>query len=152
MKELCDILDNKQISYDWYVLGSAFKQEDFNEITGWFKENKNVHFMGYKSNVYPYIKQMDYLALLTDREAWGLVITEALILGVPSIVTNFEGIENQIIDKENGIILDMNNNDNSYEKRVQDIISLNNKLKSNIAKKDYSREKIIDYWNKLLEL
>ncbi len=152
MKELCTILDKKKISYDWYVLGSAFKPEDYNEITGWFKENKNVHFLGYKSNVYPYIKQMDYLALLTDREAWGLVITEALILGIPSIVTNFEGVERQITDRKNGIILNMNNDENSYEKRVEDIISLKNELKENVNKEDYNREQILNYWNELLKL
>ena len=97
MKILCDILDKKEIKYDWYVLGTAFDTKTLNEIQGIFKENKNVHFLGYKDNVYPYIKQMDYLALLTDRESWGLVITEALMLGVPVISTNFVGMLPELI-------------------------------------------------------
>lgn len=151
MKQVCDILDNKNISYNWYVLGTSYKKEELDEITGWFKNNNNVHFIGYKDNVYPYIKQMDYLALLTDREAWGLVISEALILGVPCIATNFDGVEKQIIDKENGIILDMENKDNCYEKRIDDIIELKEILKKNVIKKEYSREKIISEWIKILK-
>lgn len=151
MKWLCDALDKNNISYDWYVFGTAFKQEVLQEIQGWFSENKNVHFMGYKDNVYPYIKDMDYLVLLTDREACCLVISESLILGVPCIVSNFFGVEKQIQDKANGIILDMDNIDGTYEKRINDIISLKQILKQNVQQKDYNREKIIEQWNKLLE-
>ena len=151
MKWLCEAFDKNNILYDWYVLGTAFKKETLEEIQGWFCENKNVHFLGYKDNVYPYIKDMDYLVLLTDRESWGLVITEALILDVPCIVSNFFGVEKQIQDKINGIILDMDNIDGSYEKRVKDIISLKQLLKENVRQKDYNRERIIEHWNKLLE-
>ncbi len=150
MKQLCDILDEKDIQYDWYVIGNAFKQEVFDEIYNWFKENPKVHFLGYKQNVYPYVKQMDYLALLTDREACNLVITEALMLGVPSIVTNFEGVGKQITDGRNGIILEMTNNNHSYENRINDILLLKDKLKENIAQEDYNKEKVISTWIKLL--
>lgn len=151
MKWLCDALDKNNVLYDWYVLGTAFKKEVLEEIQGWFSNNKNVHFLGYKDNVYPYIKDMDYLVLLTDREACCLVISESLILGVPCVVSNFYGVEKQIKDGLNGIVLDMNNMNESYERRVNDIISSKEVLKENVKKQDYSREKIIEYWNALLE-
>lgn len=150
IKWLCDTLEKNNISYDWYIFGTAFKNEVLEEIQSWFKENKNVHFLGYKNNIYPYMRQMDYLVLLSDRESWGLVITESLILGVPCIVSNFDGVENQIQDRENGIILDMFNTNGSYEERLKDIISLNKILKKNVKKKDYSREEILERWKKLL--
>ena len=112
--------------------------------------NKNVHFLGYKQNVYQYIKQMDYLALLTDRESWGLVITEALILGVPCIATNFAGVEKQIINNENGIIIGMENCNNEYEKKIEDVLNLKKQLKNNIKGKNYNREHIITAWLNLL--
>ena len=31
MKILCNILDKKEIAYDWYVLGSSYKEEEFEE-------------------------------------------------------------------------------------------------------------------------
>lgn len=150
MRWLCDVLDKRNILYDWYVLGTAFKQEELNEIKEWFCNNKNIHFLGYKDNVYPYIKQMDYLALLTDREANCLVISEALILGIPCITTNFEGVEKQIIDKNNGIVLQMINDDNSYENRLNDIILLKENLKNNVRQVNYNRDNIINWWINLL--
>lgn len=152
MKWLCDAFDKNNVEYDWYVLGTAFKKEVLEEIQGGFSENKHVHFLGYKDNVFPYIKDMDYLVLLTDREACCLVISEALILGVPCIVSNFYGVEKQIKDKQNGIILEMNDAEGSYEKRVNDIISLREILKKNVEQKDYNREKVIENWNAFLEL
>lgn len=151
MKWLCDAFEKKNILYDWFVLGTAFKKETSEEIRSWFKGNEHIHFLGYRENVFPYIKNMDYLVLLTDREACCLVISEALILGVPCIVSNFYGVEKQIKDQINGIILDMNNINESYENRINDIISLKEVLKENVEKQDYDREKIIEYWKKLLE-
>ena len=72
-------------------------------------------------------------------------------MGVPCIVSNFFGVEKQIKDKTNGIILDMNNIDGNYEKRVNDIVSLKEILKKNVQQKDYSREKIIEHWKTFLE-
>lgn len=150
MKILCDILEKKEIKYDWYVLGTAFDAKTLNEIQGIFKENQNVHFLGYKDNVYPYIRQMDYLALLTDRESWGLVITEALMLGVPVIATDFIGVKNQIKDRENGIIINMQNINNSYSKSVDDIIRLKESLKEKVRSKQYNKEFIINRWKEIL--
>lgn len=150
MKILCDILNKKKIEYDWFVLGTAFKKETLDEIQGWFKDNNNVHFLGYKDNVYPYIKQMDYLALLTERESWGLVISEALILGIPIIATNFEGVNNQVNNKENGIIIDMQNTNNSYDRNIDDIIQLKETLKENVKNKKYDKEFIIKRWGDIL--
>jgi len=45
----------------------------------------------------------------------------------------------------------MNNSNGSYNERVHDIISLKEILKKNVQKKDYSKEKIIEYWKEFLE-
>lgn len=151
MKWLCDILDRNNVLYDWYVLGTAYKQDTLEEIQGWFKDNNKVHFLGYRDNVYKYIKHMDYLALLTDREAWGLVISEALILGKPCIVTNFDGVEKQIIDNQNGIVLDMDNTNGSYEQRINDIVNQKEIFKYNIKRENYNRDHIIRRWIEIIE-
>ena len=150
IKTLCDVFNSNNIEYDWYILGKAFKKEVYDEITDMFKDNKNVHFLGYQNNVYPFIKQMDYMAILSDREANNLSITEALSVGIPCLVSAFKGVTNQIQDKENGIILDLDNTYENYENRLDDIVKLKNKLKLNVQKKDYSKEYVLDIWKKIL--
>ena len=150
IKTLCDIFEKNKIDYDWYVLGKAFKEDVYKEITGLFANNKNVHFLGYQNNVYPYIKKMDYMAILSDREANNLSITESLILGIPCIVSNFKGVTNQIQDKENGIIFDLNNTEQSYNNKVSDVINLKDKLRENVKNKNYSKEYVLKIWNEML--
>ena len=106
IKALVDIFNKKNIKYTWYVLGAAYTKEAETKIKGLFSKNDNVIFLGYKENPYTYIKEMDYLALLSDIEAWGLVISEALALKIPCIVTEFKEAYSQI-NESNGIILPM---------------------------------------------
>lgn len=150
IKTLCDVFQKKDVKYDWYILGKAFKEETYREITEMFKNNMNVHFLGYQDNVYPYIKQMDYSAILSDREANNLSITESLILGIPCIVSNFNGVTNQIQDKENGIILDLNNTEENYNSRVNDVINLKNILKAHVKSKNNSKEYVLEVWKNML--
>lgn len=149
MKILCEILDSLKINYNWYILGKAYTEEIEKDIKYLFNGNSKVHFLGYISNPYPYLKQMDYLALLSDRESWGLVLTESLILGVPCIVTNFEIVYKQIQDKKNGIILDLKDF-STYQERIDDIIHLKNKLKENIINTTYDMDYVLNEWKQLL--
>ena len=52
------------------------------------------------------MKNAEAVMVLSDYESWSLVITEAKILGIPVIATNTSGAQEQIIDKETGIITD----------------------------------------------
>ena len=61
-------------------------------------------FIGVKENPYPYMKQGDLIAVLSDFESWSLVITEAKILGVPIIATRTSGALEQITNGVNGIL------------------------------------------------
>ena len=51
-----------------------------------------------------------------------MVITEAMILGIPCIASDFDTAYEQIRDGYNGIILSRDNLD-SYKKRINDIIN-----------------------------
>lgn len=150
IKTVCDIFEKNKVEYDWYVLGKAFKEDVYKEITGLFDNNNNIHFLGYQNNVYPYIKQMDYMAILSDREANNLSITEALILGIPCIVSNFNGVTNQIKDMENGIIFDLDNTVQNYDTRVNDVINLKDILKLNVKCGNYSKEYVLEKWKDML--
>ena len=56
----------------------------------------------------------------------GKQLTEAMILGVPCISSDFKVAFEQIKDGKNGIILSMNDTE-SYKDRIEDIIKNKNK-------------------------
>ena len=103
-------------------------------------------------NPFPIVKQMDYLALLSDFESWGLAITEAKILGVPPIVTNFPSAFEQVTDDVDGVIIPLNAY-GLYDKAIDKII--NNKDKYRKALEDFDYEKnnkhIVEQWKQLFE-
>lgn len=100
-------------------------------------------------NPYNIIKQCDYLALLSDDETWGLVLTEAKILKVPCIVSDFEVAYEQIIDNSNGIVLSREDI-NSYNLKIDTILNSKNFLKENLKDFKFSNYNTVKRWYKIL--
>ena len=100
-------LDKKNIEYKWYIIG-----EGEPSIVKQLSQFKNIILLGKQDNPYPYIKNADYLVMLSSREAQCLVMFESLILGTPVIVTDF-GTALETVKENMGFILkkDMSNLD-----------------------------------------
>ncbi len=141
---LCNCLINNNINFKVLVIGKGRSREI--EIKKVFSSIKQVDFVGYKENPFPYVRNADYLVQLSDDESWCNSITEAKILGTPVIVTNFESSKEQITDNFNGIIIDLN--ETNYQKYINLIINLKEKLKNNLKNFNYTNE--IDKWNKII--
>ena len=126
------------------VIGKGRSREI--EIKNSFSAIKQVEFIGYKENPFPYIKSADYLVQLSDDESWCNSITEAKLLGTPVIVTNFESSKEQIQNNVNGIIIDLK--DTNYDKYVAIILNQKHALKENLKNFKYSNE--INKWLQII--
>lgn len=145
------LLKERGIDFKWYIVGSSYYSKIEKDIKKMFKEYKdNFIFLGIKHNPFRILKHCDYLALLSDDETWGMTITEAKILGIPCIITDFDVAFEQITDMENGIILERYNTD-SYANRIDDIINKKKKFKKNLENFEYDITKIINAWLEYLE-
>ena len=127
----------------------------------------NVDFVGKQTNPYPYIKNADFLILFSDFESFGLVITEAKILKVPVLITNFASAFEQIQSDVNGMIFRMNdeeitrqlddnpkNNIIVDKKQIKTLLKNHNKYVDNLEKWEYKSEykkwlDILDSFKKL---
>lgn len=141
---LCQYMEER-IPYELKIVGKGRNKEQ--EIKNWFKNFKNVEFVGYRDNPYNYIKNADYLVQLSDDESWCNSITEAKVLGIPVVVTNFESAKEQIIDEYNGIVVPLQNS--NYEEIVDKMINLKNQLKENL--KEFKYENEISKWLSILK-
>lgn len=145
------LLKERGIDFKWYIVGSSYYSKIEKDIKKMFKEYKdNFIFLGIKHNPFRILKHCDYLALLSDDETWGMTITEAKILGIPCIITDFDVAFEQITDMENGIILERYNTD-SYANRIDDIINNKKKFKKNLENFEYDITKIINAWLEYLK-
>ena len=152
LEEVSNILKNNDIEYDWYILGKSNPYEkEFNEkINKLINENKNIHILGHKDNPYKYMKNVDYVMVISKNETWSLVITEAKILGIPCISTNFDAVYEQIENNVNGYIFDINNLE-TFDKVCKDIKLDKYNVKYNLKKFKYDNEKQLNKWIKLLK-
>ena len=149
--ELARLFKKNNINFKWYIVGGNYYKEIEEEIMEKYREYKdNFVFTGFLDNPFNIIKQCDYLVLLSDDETWGLVITEAKILGVPCIITDFDVAYEQIIDNKTGVILSRDNI-NSYEEKIDQIINNKKVYKENLKDYVWSNEKTIKKWKTILE-
>lgn len=106
--EACKILKEKGIEFKWYSLGMGPLKE---EIEKYINENNlenNFKLLGVKSNPYPFIRDCDIYVQTSRFEGFGIAIAEARMLNKPVVTTRFDAVYNQMIDKKNGLVVDMN--------------------------------------------
>lgn len=132
--EIAKRLKEKNINFKWYMFGfiSEKEKEYYNNLLKEIKENNisdNIIFMGALENPYKYLKDAYINILLSKNEAWGLVVTEAKVLGIPSIVSNNSALKEQIQDGINGYLVDLPELDSDYDNIVNKIELLINDKK-----------------------
>ena len=72
-------------------------------IEDYFPDNRNIHFLGFKNDVTPYINASNLLCLPSYREGFGSVVIESAALGVPALVSDIYGLHDSIIRNKTGL-------------------------------------------------
>lgn len=79
-------------SLDLIIIGSGKLEKKLKELVIKLKLEERVHFLGFKSNPYPYIKNAKLLLLTSTNEGFHGVAVESLILDTPIVSSNSGGI------------------------------------------------------------
>ena len=134
----------------WYWIGSGENLDEAKEFIEKNELTKNVVLLGSKQNPLPYEKQMTLFFLPSRYEGKPMAVTEAQMLSLPCVVTEYASAREQIADGIDGLVLE--NSDEAIYTFLKDLI--NGKidiavLKENVAKKSFSNEETL---RKLYEL
>lgn len=117
------------------------------------ESNSGINYVGFQSDVRPYMLSADALILPSYREGMPNVVLQAGALNIPCIVTNINGCNEIIIDGENGSIVPRKDIDALY--RQMKFYCENRSIVKEMG--DKSRELIVtrfkrqDLWNALLK-
>ena len=106
--EVSAILKQASLEFEWFVIGPG----DATEIMQHASElgvDRNIHFLGTKTNPYPYIKACDIYVQPSRREGKSVSVREAQILCKPVIITRYPTSGSQVVDGVDGIICDLDN-------------------------------------------
>lgn len=87
----------------------GFMEEELYPVSYWvkaeIKHNPGIEFVGYQSDVRPYLLGCDVFVFPSYREGFPNVVMQAGALGLPQIVSDINGCNEIIIDGVNGIII-----------------------------------------------
>lgn len=114
-------------------------------------QNK-VFMEGATANPYAELKNFDILLLPSNSEAFGTVISEAFILGIPVLATRTSASEMSVKDNENGWICE--NNEEGLFYGLKNLIKNPEnveKVKMNLNNYHYDNDYILDRINALFE-
>lgn len=82
--------------------------KDLEDLCRDLRLNDNVFFVGYRTRIASFLKGLDIFVLPSITEGFSLSTVEAMVVGLPVIVTKSGGPEEIIDDPNDGLIVDAN--------------------------------------------
>lgn len=101
------LLKERGVKFHWYVVGGGASAPIEKDIAQYGTRNCFT-LLGAKANPYPYMKAADIYVQTSKFEGYCLTLAEARMLNVPCVTTNFDVVYTQMIDGENGLVVEMN--------------------------------------------
>ena len=137
------------------IVGEGDERQNLINISKDLNIYNNVLFSGFQKDVAKWIKEFDLFVLPTiKREAFGIVLIEAMASRVPVIASRIGGIPEVIIDSKNGLLVSPADS----SELAQAIITLHNDPEKRkrmglagrkIVEEKFSEEKMISEYEKL---
>lgn len=97
-------LKDRGIPFRWHMVGDGVLGEGLRKKAETLDITDCYIFEGNQVNPYPYIKHADLFVHPSYVESFGIVVTEALALGVPCVVTKSTGVMGFLRDGENCVL------------------------------------------------
>lgn len=135
----------------WHFIGGGGEFEQFKQEVDSLEMNDTILLYGNKLNPLPYLQQMDVFVLASRYEGKPVSVTEAQILGLPCLVTDYDSAISQVQNQVNGVI--MKNDYNSIYETIKSVIQtpeLLLKWRANTMLGLYSNEQDIQYFYKMI--
>ncbi|MCR1951939.1 glycosyltransferase [Clostridium sp. DSM 100503] len=128
------VKNNKDIRF--LLIGEGEESENLKKYIKQGNLEEYVYVLGSKDNVIEHLKYIDLVLLCSHIEGLPLVPLEAFSERVPVIATNIEGTKEEIVDGENGFLVEPKNIE-VFTEKINDIFNnkeLYNSLKENAYK------------------
>ncbi len=87
------------------IIGEGSERAALEALVIQLQMTEYIHFAGAIDEAAQYLKAFDVFILASDSEAFGLVVLEARLAGLPVIATKVGGISEIIIHNENGCLV-----------------------------------------------
>lgn len=134
-------IKNEQADFNikWYIVGDGGDFTSLKKLVIERNMQDDIVLLGGKVNPYPYLRDMDMFFLPSRREGKPMSVTEAFMMGLPALVTEYSSAREQVRDGVDGIIVE--NSEQGIYGGLLKIIEhpeIIDELKKNVIATDYS--------------
>ena len=138
-------LKDANLKFRWYLIGDGQLSAGINDQINDLAIEGHLVLLGSKLNPYRFVKDCDMYVQTSYHEGYCLTVHEAKIFNKPVIVTDVASAPNLIAHKQDGLILDIN--EESIYNGVKTLVT-NDKLRKSFSRNLLCHE-TIDEINKL---
>lgn len=104
-------LKDSGLHFRWHLVGDGPLRNELETLAQSLELSDCVCFAGNQVNPYPYIRSADLFVHPSPVESFGIVVAEALTLGVPCVVAKSAGVMDFLHDGENALLTEPNPDD-----------------------------------------
>lgn len=135
----------------WYCVGEGGARSAYEKTINELNIEKDYVLLGARLNPYPYMKDCDIYVQSSRHEGYCITLAEARCFNNPIITTNFTGASEQIINEENGIIVN-EDVDSIYLgiKKLLDNSYLYERIRNNLNSKTINTIEEIEKFNRVI--
>lgn len=145
---------DERINVKLQIIGDGELKRELVQMAKDLNVNEYVEFVGFVKNPFPYIQNADVMLLSSGHEGFGLVICEAMHLGVPVISTKTAG-PIEIIDNETYGLLSEHDDESIYQSVKK--LMVDEKLREHYKEqglkrsKDFNVKRTVQAFDELIE-
>ena len=134
-------LKEKKVDFVWRILGDGPDKIYLENLIEESNVEDKLLLLGNRNNPYPYMVKSDVFVLLSQYEGVPIVVTEAMILGLPVIVSKYESAASQV-SFDNGYIVQ--NDDTTIISETTEILEHFTKFRIHYRKDNIKSYKKLD--------
>lgn len=138
------------INIRWYCIGDGSRRREIEKMIIHYGLEDHLILLGTKKNPYSYLKQCDIYVQTSMYEGYCISLAEARKFHKPIVTTDFVGAREQILNGENGIIVNFDESELylAIKSLIEDT-SLCLRFKNNLSRIKFNKNdeirKLLDY-------
>ncbi len=143
VSDLIDIFANTKKTNMFFIIGDGVEFANIASKINTLNLKNKIKLLGYQNqeNIQKYLRNSKILVMASKTEGLPMVILEAMALKIPCIAYDIPGINDLIIDGENGFLI-KEGKENEFAQKIDSLL-MDSKLYSFMQNKAY--EKALEY-------
>lgn len=139
--------------FEWVVVGSGPLEGGMRDALMRLNIVDRVRMIGALDNPMPEVASADIVVIPSKSEAWGMTLSEALVLGKPVVATDLPVFREQVTDGVNGLLCPLDDVD-AFAAAINRLMrdeDLRNRLSAEAIKYPFMKDRVVEEFAAVIE-